>query len=81
MRERPRPLLGGGEPGPSLGAFPFSAAENFLIDTMSTMARRRGKKEEEGAGGEKTKTSKGALPLSSFIAKGRPTAGLHDHAQ
>ena len=78
MRGRPRPLLGGGEPGPSLGALPFSAAENFLIGAMGATTRRRGKNEEEGAGGEKTEMSKGASPPSSFISGRRPTAGLHD---
>ena len=35
---RPRPLLGGGEPGPSWRAFPFSAAENLFIGAMGDAA-------------------------------------------
>ena len=30
LRGWPRPRLGAGEPGPSRGAFPFSAAENLF---------------------------------------------------
>ena len=72
------PSLGRWRVDPSLGAFPFSAAENFLVDAMGAATRWRGRKEEEGAGGDKTYMSKGALHLPSFIARGRPTAGLHD---
>jgi hypothetical protein len=49
---------------------------------MDVAARRRDKEEEEGASGEKMEMSeRGALPLPSFIAGGRPTAGLHDPTQ
>ena len=34
LRGRPRPRLGTGEPGPSRGAFPFSAAENLFDGAM-----------------------------------------------
>ena len=81
QRGRPRPLFGRSGSGTSCGAFPFSVVENLLIGAMGAAARRRGEKEEEGAGGEKTKMSKGALPLPSFITIRRPTAGLHDRTQ
>ena len=55
LQGRPRPLLGGGEPCPSLGAFPFSAAENLLTSAMDTLARWWRSKEEEGASSKKTK--------------------------
>ena len=61
-----------------MGAFPFSAANNFLVGAMGVAVRWRGEKEEEEADCEKTEMSKGAPPLPSFIAKRRPTAGLHD---
>lgn len=81
LAEAARPLLGDGESGPSLGAFPYSAAENFLVGAMRTATRWRGKKEEEEAGGDKIEMSKGAPPLYSFISQRRPTAGLHNSTQ
>ena len=55
LRGRMWPLLGGGEAGPSLEAFPFSAVDNLLDDTMEARRRRRrsGRQEDEGEmGGE-----------------------------
>ena len=75
---RPRPLLGGGEPGPSLGAFPFSAAENLRIGAMDDAAQQRSKEEEEEAGGAEEEMGDGGSAPFPFIAKRRPTAGLHD---
>ena len=46
LRGWPHPLLGGGEPGPSWRAFPFSAAENLFVGAMSVAARRRDEEEE-----------------------------------
>ena len=68
LRGRPRPCLGTGEPGPSRGAFPFSAAENFLRGaiggTGSNGAEKQASEEEMGNGGSAT---------SPFIAReGQP---------
>ena len=55
LHGRPRPRLGTGEPRPSRGAFPFSAAENFFrgaIDgTASNGAEKQASEEEMGDGG------------------------------
>ena len=57
MRGRPRPRLRAGEPGPSRGPFPFSAAENFLRGTIGgaasngTRRKKQASKEEMGDGG------------------------------
>ena len=56
LHGRPRLLLGGGEPGPSWRAFPFSAAENLFTGAMGVGAsneareKKRAEQEEMGDG-------------------------------
>ena len=73
LRGWPRPRLGAGEPGPSRGAFPFSAAENFFrgaIDgTASSGAEKQASEEEMGNGG--------SAPLHIY-SKRRPTGISYD---
>ena len=71
LRRRPRPRLGAGEPGPSRGAFPFSAAENFLHGaiggTASNEARKKKRAEQEEMSDE------GSAPSSFIAGGGQPT--------
>ena len=63
LRGRLHPLLGGGEPGPSWRAFPFSVAENLFTGAMSVAARRWSEGEEEAGGIEEEMRSGGSTPL------------------
>ena len=69
LRGRPRPRLGAGEPGPSRGAFPFSAAENFLRGairgTSSNEAKKKQASEEEMGDG-------GSTPSPFIAEEGQP---------
>ena len=69
LRGRPRPRLGAGEPGPSRGAFPFSAAENFLRGaiggTASNGAKKKQASEEEMGDG-------GSAPSPFIAEEGQP---------
>ena len=47
LQGRPRPLLGGGEPGPSWRAFPFSAAESLFAGAMGVAAGSEARKKKE----------------------------------
>ena len=47
LRGWPHPCLGAGEPGPSRGAFPFSAAENLLDDAIGGGDGAKGEKQAE----------------------------------
>ena len=57
LRGRPHPLLGGGEPGASWRAFPFSVAENLFIGAIGVAAssetreKKQVEQEEMGDGG------------------------------
>ena len=50
LRGRPHPHLGAGEPGPSRGALPFSAAENLFDGAIAASggARRKKRVNQEG---------------------------------
>ena len=77
-QERPHQAgsRGGGEPGPSWQAFPFSAAENLFAGAMGVATgngkrdKKRAEQEEMGDGGS------APLPIYS---KRRPTSAPHDH--
>ena len=69
LRGWPRPLLGGGEPGPSWRAFPFSTAENLFVRVMSVAARRWIKEEEEAGGMEEEMSNGGSAPLLIYSQK------------
>ena len=67
--------MGGGEPGPSWRAFPFSAVENFFVGAMdvtaSSEARKKKQEEWEEMG------DGGSAPLLIY-SKRRPTGDPHD---
>ena len=44
LHGRPRPLVGGGDSGPSLGALPFSSAVNLLTGAMVAAVRIGGER-------------------------------------
>ena len=76
LRGRPRPLLGGGEPGPSWRAFPFSVAENLRIGTMGIAASNEAREKKQAE--QEEMSDRGSAPL--LIYSGRmPTGDPHDH--
>ena len=71
LHGRPHPRLGAGEPGPSRGAFPFSAAENFLRGAIGGTASNEAKKKqasEEGMG------DGGSAPSPFLAREGQPAS-------
>ena len=67
------PLLGGGEPGPSCRAFPFSVTENLFVGAMGVVARSETMSKEEEASGTEEEMGNGGSAPSPFIAgEGQP---------
>ena len=67
--------MGAGESGSSRGAFPFSAAENFLRGAIGVTASDGARRKEEASNEEMGNGGSTPLPIYS---KGRPTGVSHD---